>query len=336
MSSIRRIPYRDQHGIRNLESRGKVSRRNLIKLVASGAGALAFSRFLPLTPAEACTGKYPGTMWLGTHDLQHVLKGTQDFYIFKTLYCPSAGVTAEPSGYFDLTAANNAGQAKTALYVDLAGADLRGSYTPTQWGDKQANDMYTEWVSGTWESYTTSGIMFATIIPTKTTNGWGTSTSSNQTVLDAYLNTMVSNGFTAGIYSSDADWSAAFGSASWLPSQDFTFWASPHCWTACNNTGGNTVFNIACSPCDTTCSATKCELEVIIPNVLNNAIGGESAVMWNYWPACSPCGGSSPGVTGLHDCSIANPASSFPNTTYSGGSRVCGTGCYPPDYSSCK
>ena len=130
-----------------------------------------------------------------------------------------------------------AGSLGTYLVWTLEGPGSAGSYTPSQWGQAQADAAMQQRVALA-STISTLTVFFDV---ESSSGGWGTNQTNNQSVLEAALATVVSQGqtlgytFTPGVYisigSSDNKWNYYFG-ASYVPSTPFVLWAALHqCYT---------------------------------------------------------------------------------------------------------
>ncbi len=146
-----------------------------------------------------------------------------NFYIGKI----GAGIS-QVTGYFDTTAANDAGYFQTFAYWDLEGPGSRGQYSPSAWGNAQAKAFVNAWNSGDYAGYLGGTTFF---LDTESGNlGWaGQSQSQNQEVLAGALeylstaSTILGQEAYPGIYISQSDWDTLFGSG-FVPGNGFVLW----------------------------------------------------------------------------------------------------------------
>lgn len=324
---------------------GMLRRRQLLRLAAGGAGALALSGLLSRPrSADATCGppydKYTGTTYWGSHLFTHYLPGKppQQFYAYRAGY----ETTASPYG-FDQTGANGAGLNSTYQYWDLWGANPSQATPPNidyptyaaayGWGQAQASAAVNAWWGGTYAPCTYGNVIFGTIVPTAPAdsthpkgaqiNGWtpdNTGTLSpwaaqNRWVLEGWLDGVSSayslvGYFTNGLYTGPQDWDSAVGPGTYFGggSRAFVLWLAPKCWAACRNDG---TYTLPCHPCDTNCDTTECDVEVAMVGAVEAAVGGYQTVIWHYWNECH----STPGVTfPPPDCSqVVNGKTEYPD-----------------------
>lgn len=336
-----------------------LSRRQLLKLVAAGAGAAAIGGIMPRIPVAHAGGP----PWWGSHYKTHTVKGTQDFY----LYEGGTGLSWE-SGGIDFTAAQNAQTFATFMYWNLLGPGQGGNCTnppcrpsgttPYAWGEQQAAAAVSTWLgtNGAPYYYLTGGFtIFGTIIPTKShfPNNWGKyDYDNNQNCLEGWLDGIaLASGsypyypFNAGLYTDPFNWLFAFPQ-SYIPYSHvgsraqitFPLWMAPGEWSASRCSACHTPL-VGCVPCDPTCTYDQTEVEGYFPGyqpgypyaelcaVTSAAVGGCQTVIWHYWfnwapPPNNPCPGQD------FDVSLQSPvqyASFFPITAPAGAPfKHCG------------
>lgn len=195
-------------------------------------------------------------------------------------YPPPAGCSS--GACFYTGSAGYVGYSNTSDYWGLIGPHCNASgMNMHDWGASQGNWAVVNWQSGTFAQYIYSTVIFCDV--ESGFGGWPGSFADNAAVLDGFLDALVAQGFTPGVYinfrhvAGNDNWFAA----SYIPSQSFVFWSV-------GDIEG--VGPCGCPPC------AACPTEATAENDWNNAVhracfGGQGIVLWQYAPDCGGCPG---------------------------------------------
>ena len=206
-----------------------------------------------------------------------------NFYIGRMGY----GVYPDKSYYaFNTAMANKVGFANTFGYWGLQGAGLRGSRSPYNWGVAQADAAWAAWGYNFIGSYYIGGYTVFGDVETGF-GGWGTNRGYDQAVINGFndeLYNITPIGVYPGLYVSPYFWNTYLGGNGFVPRIAFVLWI-------------NGAYECdVCGPCNLSCSTTVQDAERLYSNnVKPIKVGGQNAVLWQYWltnPGCdnSGCG----------------------------------------------
>lgn len=261
-----------------------LNRRELIKYAVAGAGGLVITAAV-LASLETRSPAQASASFFGLDSNTTICCSMPlNFYIGRMGY----GVYPDTSYYaFNTAMARKVGHTNTFGYWGVQGPGSNTGYsTPYKWGVAQAKAAWAAW-NGTFVGsqyvggYTVFGDVEAGF------GGWGSNRASNQAVINGFLSelfTITPPEVWPGLYISPYFWNSYLGGNSFVPSTSFVLWI---CGVAeCS----------VCSPCNEACATTVSDAEShYINNVKSVNVGGQKAILWQYWltnPGCdnSGCG----------------------------------------------
>ncbi|MBA2284206.1 MAG: hypothetical protein H0W02_01850 [Ktedonobacteraceae bacterium] len=251
-----------------------LSRRELIKLI--GAGGLALSAAGLITHrADAAAA------WWGTDSNSQTCCGMpQNFYVGRM------GYGGEPGGdgyFFNTSAARAAGGANTFGYWGVVGPDSRGSYSPYDWGRKQADNAWNAWYNSPNHAFIWGYTVFGDV--ESGFGGWSNGNyGPNQAVLNGFCTelyniTPANPVVWPGIYISPYTWGQFFGTG-FRTNTAFVLWLA-----GCDTCGSD-----ICNPCNSSCNTLTTVQNRLSSTVVNIGLGGMKPVLWQYWISDCGCG----------------------------------------------
>jgi hypothetical protein len=261
-----------------------LKRRELIKYLVAGAGGvlvtataiLSLTRSGPALASSSYFGIDSNTSVCCSMPLH--------FYIGRMGY----GVYPDTYYYaFNTAMARQVGNTHTFGYWGVQGPALNTGYsTPYRWGVAQAQAAWTAWNSSfIGASYVGGYTVFGDV--EEGFGGWGSNTGQNQAVINGFLDELFAitpHEVWPGLYVSPGFWNRYLGGNHFVPATPFVLWI-------CG------VYECAvCGPCDPSCSSTPGDAANYFYNrVRAITVGGQNAVLWQYWltnPGCdnSGCG----------------------------------------------
>jgi hypothetical protein len=250
-----------------------IDRRELLRL-AGAAAVVAGAAAAGLAPLEAVAA----TTYWGT-DTNTAAAGTgmpQQFYLGHL-----GGETTPSCANFNAAAARAAGNDRTYMYWDLAGAGGRTAAQAYAYGRAQARAAIAAWHHGCNSQYVSGLAVFADLEGGNP--GWAGDQATNRRVVDGWLDYFhtYSPGLSArlrpGIYVSPGFWDQQLGSG-FRASRAFVLWL----W--------------GCQ----TCTKTRAQVPATLPRIERNVLGGSHAVLWQWH--IGQCGG------GDYDAATQHPA----------------------------
>lgn len=200
--------------------------------------------------------------------LEGVCDGTnasEHFYIGRL-----GGNTTPSTSGFNTATAETVGPYKTFGFWDLVGPEGDPSLDPATYGTDQANAFIKAWSNN---NLVGGGTLFCDIEPGNgglSNGGFGSDTSANQALLEAFLSTVrgVDATIYPGIYTTADFFNTAFGST-YVPSTAFVLW-------------------LAAWNCVSDCTTIQDDFNA---SHLNQVVGGYKVIIWQYWGSQS-CGGN--------------------------------------------
>lgn len=260
-----------------------LKRRELIKYAVAGAGGLitTAAALFALTrsgPAQA-SSSYFGIDSNTTICCQMPLH----FYAGRMGY----GVYPDTFYYaFNTAMARLAGYNNTFGYWGVQGPASNPGSTPYRWGVAQAQAAWNARDrSFIGASYVGGYTVFGDV--EEGFGGWSSQIAANQAVISGFLNELFAitpSAVWPGLYVSPGFWNRYLGGNRFVPVTPFVLWI-------CG------VYACAvCGPCDPSCSSTPADAaHSFSTRVQTIAVGGQNAVLWQYWltnPGCdnSGCG----------------------------------------------
>jgi hypothetical protein len=267
-------------------SKRGLNRRELIKYAVVGAGGLAITATALLSlerrgPAQASSS----SSFFGLDSNTTICCGMPlHFYIGHMGY----GVYPDTSYFaFNTTMAQKVGHTNTFGYWGVQGPGSNTGYsTPYKWGVAQAQAAWAAWNStfvgaAYVGGYTVFGDVEAGF------GGWGSSVAGNQAVINGFLSELFNitpSEVWPGLYVSPGFWNEYLGGKGFVPGTSFVLWI-------------NGAYECSvCGPCNEACSSTPTDADNYYRNhVQSMDVGGQNAVLWQYWltdPGCdnSGCG----------------------------------------------
>lgn len=256
-----------------------IQRRDVLKMIASG-GLAAAAGNLAIGTAEYSTGqaKRAALLWGTDSNSQACCSMPQNFYIGRM------GYGVEPVGdayFFNLSAAQAAGNRRTYGYWGLVGPGSSGSWSPYDYGRKQADCAWSAWNHGPSAPYIGGLTIFADVEPGF--GGWNFGNyGANQAVINGFLQEMrhiTSHHSSPGLYISPYYWSNLVGTG-FKPVTAYVLWV-----TGCDTCGGD-----LCNPCDFTCNTFTTVKNRLAATVSQTSLGGCKPTVWQYWISSYGCG----------------------------------------------
>jgi hypothetical protein len=258
-----------------------LERRKLIKYAVAGAGGLvtvataivSLSRSGPVQASSAYFGIDSNTTICCQMPLH--------FYVGRMGY----GVYPDTFYYaFNTAMARQAGHSHTFGYWGVQGpaANVRYS-TPYRWGVAQAQAAWDAWNrSFIGAGYVGGYTIFGDV--EEGFGGWGGQIAQNQAVISGFLDELFAltpHAVWPGLYVSPGFWNRYFGNR-FVAVTPFVLWICGV--SACS----------VCGPCNPSCTSTPTDAtDAFHTHVQTITVGGQHAVLWQYWltnPGCDTSG----------------------------------------------
>jgi hypothetical protein len=256
-----------------------LQRRDVLKMIVSG-GLAAAAGSLAVGTAEYSTGqaKAASLLWGTDSSSQACCAMPQNFYIGRM------GYGVEPVGdayFFNINSASVANASRTYGYWGLVGPGFSGSWSPYDYGRKQADCAWNAWNHGPNAPHISGLTIFADVEPGF--GGWTFGNyAANQAVINGFLRELrniMPHRRAPGLYISPYYWSNLVG-IGFRPATAFVLWV-----TGCDTCGGD-----LCSPCNSACNTLTTVKNRLAATVSQTSLGGYKPVIWQYWISSYGCG----------------------------------------------
>ncbi|HLI69316.1 MAG TPA: hypothetical protein VKV19_06115 [Ktedonobacteraceae bacterium] len=266
--------------------RGKgLSRRDLIKYAVASAGGLAVTTNLLLSLEKPQLAHAQSSSFFGI-DSNTTICCAMPFHF----YVGRMGYGIYPDTFyfaFNTAMAQQVGNTNTFGYWGVQGPEANAGYsTAYAWGVAQAQAAWAAWNSTfVGASYVGGYTVFGDV--EAGFGGWGSDITQNQEVISGFLSELFAitpSEVWPGLYVSPPFWNDYLGGNSFVPGTSFVLWIN-----------GVYVCNV-CGPCNESCTTTPGDAEYYFTNYVQPInVGGQNAVLWQYWltnPGCdnSGCG----------------------------------------------
>ncbi len=266
-----------------MSSKG-LKRRDLIKFAVVGAGGLALTSTAVLS-FERRGSAYAASSYYGIDSNTTICcQMPLNFYIGRM------GFGVYPDTYyfaFNTAMAKKVGNTNTFGYWGVQGPGSNTGYaTPYKWGVAQGQAAWTAWNSTFVGSSLVGGYTVFGDVESGF-GGWGSNVANNQAVINGFLSQVFAvtpPNTWPGLYVSPYFWNTYLGGNRFVPGTSFVLWINGASECA------------VCGPCNNNCGTTPADAQNYYANhVRPIVVGGQNAVLWQYWltnPGCdnSGCG----------------------------------------------